>query len=136
MCQLFDLGCMGCVFFWGMYWVVFFHMCSMYYFVFLLFQFAIVYSRIIGWWSWVIRFSCWNESECKCWVKMFINCNYLNETKCCYLSAIIEWSWMQLYNECNWIFLVYCLMCNVLLKLIVVGLRLDACILLKLNVNA
>jgi hypothetical protein len=32
-------------------------------------------------------------------------------------------------------FFGYCLMCNVLLKLIVVGLMFDACILLKLNVN-
>lgn len=93
-----------------------------------------VYSRIIGWWRWVIRFSCLNESQCKCWVKMFINCNYLNETKCCYWSPIIEWSWMQLYNGCNWIFWL-CLMCNVLLKLMVVGLMFDVCILLKLNVN-
>jgi hypothetical protein len=43
------------------------------------------------------------------------------------LNAIVQWVQLN--------FLVYCLMCNFLMKLIVVGLMFDACILLKLNVN-
>ncbi len=78
----------GLCFLGGMYWIVFFHVLYVWFCVFVV-SISHVYSTIIGWWRWVIRFSCLNESQCKCWVKIFINCNYLNETKCCYLSPII-----------------------------------------------